>query len=71
MVANLVYSTSLTRPVRALHSIQSLTSLILEINGYFEVMNLPSLLEVINIYSEETDPSLQVRVNVTSVLVFR
>jgi len=60
MVANLIYSSSPTPPVRPVQSIQSLTKAVTDINGYFAITNLPSLLEIINIYSEDTDPALRV-----------
>lgn len=62
MVSNLIYTTSPTPPVRAAQNIQSLTNVIGEINGYFELTNLPSLLEIISIYSEEKDPALRVSI---------
>lgn len=68
MIANLIFTTSPTPPIRASHNIQNLANLIDDINGYFELTNLPSLLEIISIYSEEKDPVLRVSIYISNIL---
>lgn len=59
-VANLVFANKTPRPVGVTGSIKALGRSIIEINGFFTVSNMPSLLSIVNVYSEEEDAALQV-----------
>jgi hypothetical protein len=59
-VANLVFANKTPRPVGVTGSIKALGRSIIEINEFFAVSNMPSLLSIVNVYSEEEDAALQV-----------
>ena len=59
-IANLLFANKNPRPVGATRSIKELGRSVIEINGSFAVSNFPSLLNIVNVYSEEGDAALQV-----------
>jgi hypothetical protein len=60
MIANLFFANSNSRPVGAMGRIESLAKSIIDINGFFALSKMLSLLEIVNVYSEEKTPILQV-----------
>lgn len=59
-IANLLFTNKNPRPVGVTRTIKELGRSIIEINGSFAVSNIPSLLNIVNVYSEEGDAALQV-----------
>jgi hypothetical protein len=59
-VAKIFFANKNPRLVGVTRSIKELARSIIEINGSFAVSNMPSLLSIVNVYSEEEDTALQV-----------
>ncbi len=59
-VASFLFANKSRHPVGAAYIIKELARSIIEINGYFAVSNMPSLLSIINVYPEEEDTAMQV-----------
>jgi hypothetical protein len=59
-VATILFANATTRPVGATRNIKELARSIIEINGTFAGSNMPSLLNIVNVYSEEKDAALRV-----------
>ena len=59
-VANLWFANKNPRPIGTIRNIKELGRSIVEINGSFAVSNMPSLLGIVNVFSETEDAALQV-----------
>lgn len=59
-VAKLLFSNNTSYPIGALRIITQLARSITEINGYFATTAISSVPSIVNIYSETSDPVLQV-----------
>jgi hypothetical protein len=62
-VANMLFANKIQRPVGTTRGIKELARSIIEINESFAVSNMPSLLSIVNVYSEEQGAALQVSEN--------
>ena len=60
-VASLLFASKGTRVVGVVGSIKELARSVIEINGSFAVSSMPSLMSIVNVYSEDENTVPQVR----------